>query len=134
MILMKEGNRYRPLKSNETQTVTLYITTKKTVNQCLMSCDLPDEALFILDVLYKGRHFRTDAGYHSEKLYKIYIKKFTGRSCLPIEDTLQILMNDGYVAQIRKKKVKYYIADMKSAIFALKNHGYNVVDGRYRKL
>jgi len=99
-----------------------------------MSCDLPDEALFILNVLYKGRHFRTDAGYHSEKLYKIYIKKFTGRSCLPIEDTLQILMNDGYVAQIRKKKVKYYIADMKSAVFALKSHGYNVVDGRYRKL
>jgi len=99
-----------------------------------MSCNLPDEALFILDVFYKGRHFRSDAGYHSEKLYKIYSKKFPGRSGLPIEDTLQILMNGGYVAQIRKKEVKYYIADIKGAIFALKSHGYHVVDGRYRKL
>lgn len=53
---------------------------------------------------------------------------------MSIEDALQILMNDGYVAQIKKKKVKYYVADMKGAIFALKSHGYNVVDGRYRKL
>ena len=98
-----------------------------------MSCDLPDEALFILDVFYKGRHFRPDEGYHSEKLHKIYIKKFSQRSFLPIEDTLQILMNNGYIARIRKK-VKYYITDMKAAIFALRSHGYNVVDGRYRKL
>ncbi len=99
-----------------------------------MSCDLPDEALFILDIFYKGRHFRSDAGYHSEKLYKLYIKKFPERSCLSFEDALRVLMNDGYIAQIRKKKVKYYIADMKIAVFALKSHGYNVVDGRYHKL
>ncbi|WP_301662876.1 hypothetical protein [Methanoculleus frigidifontis] len=53
---------------------------------------------------------------------------------MPFDDALKVLMNDGYIAQIRKKKVKYYIADMKVAIFALKNHGYNVVDGRYHRL
>ena len=53
-----------------------------------------------------------------------------GRSSLAIEDTLRILMDDGYVAQVRKKKVKYYVSDIKIAIFALKSHGYNVVDGR----
>jgi len=99
-----------------------------------MSCDLPEEALFILDILYKGRHFRSDAGYHSEKLSRIYSKKFPVRSSQPLEDTLQILMNGGYVAQIRKKEVKYYIADIKGAIFALKSHGYRVIDGRYRKI
>ncbi|KUG19990.1 hypothetical protein ASZ90_010277 [hydrocarbon metagenome] len=99
-----------------------------------MSCNLPPEALFVLDVLYKGRHFRPDAGYHSEKLSKIYTKKFPERTFLALDDTVRLLMNEGYISQIPKKKVKYYISDRKKTIFALKSHNFNVVDGRFHRL
>lgn len=101
-----------------------------------MSCGLPPEALFILDVFYKGRNFRSDAGYHSEKLRKIFIKKFPERSSVGLDDTLKLLLNRGYVGKLPKKEVKYYIVSefMSQVIFALTSHGYRVTKGRVSKL
>ena len=88
-----------------------------------MSCGLSEEMLFIPNLLYKSRCFRPDSGYHSEKLGKIYGKKFPARGNLKLKDAIQHLQNEGYITTIKKKKVKYYISDMKRAIFALQEHG-----------
>lgn len=98
-----------------------------------MPCNLPPEALFILSVLYKRRCFRTDAGYHSDKLKKIFLKKYPSRSSKFFDTTIKVLLNDGYMGQIRKKKIKYYL-NYDRSVFALKSHGYDVVTGSIHKL
>ena len=42
-----------------------------------MTCDLGDEELFIINLLYSKRNFKSDAGYHSDKLNKLFRKKFS---------------------------------------------------------
>ena len=58
------------------------------------------------------------------------MKKFSSR----FENTIKNLLNGGYVAQIRKREVNYYISDIKLASFALGSHGYSVTKGRVRPL
>ncbi len=41
-----------------------------------MTCNLGEEELFILNLLYSKRNLRPDAGYHSDKLNKLFKKKF----------------------------------------------------------
>lgn len=41
-----------------------------------MTCDLGDEELFILNLLYSKRNLKSDAGYHSDKLNNLFRKKF----------------------------------------------------------
>jgi hypothetical protein len=41
-----------------------------------MPCDLSGMEIQILYILYRNKNFRTDAGYHSEKLKKILRKKY----------------------------------------------------------
>jgi len=45
---------------------------------------------------------------------------------------VQKLLNEGYIAQIRKKEIKYYISGIPKAIASLKLHGKNVVGDLYR--
>ena len=95
-----------------------------------MSCGLGKEERWILNLLNTNRNFTQSSGYNSKKLERIYSRKFTDR----IKPHIQLLLNERYISQIRKKDVKYYIIDMKKATFALRSHGYNVTKGRERPL
>ena len=88
-----------------------------------MSCELPEECLKILEILHKHRNFTSSSGYHSEKLKKIYTKKFSGRGYIPFKDAIKQLLNEGYITIISKKEDKYFISNSKKAAFALLSHG-----------
>jgi len=90
-----------------------------------MACELPEESLFILNILYKNRNFAINRGYHSDKLSTLYSRKFKGNEFLKFKEAIKRLLNDGYITLIKKKEDKYYISDMKKAVFALTSHGYN---------
>ncbi len=94
-----------------------------------MSCGLGKEELWILNLLYTNRNFTPSSGYNSKKLERIYSRKFT-----KIKPHIQALLNEGYISQIRKKDIKYYILDKTKASTALGSHGYNVTMGRERAL
>ena len=95
-----------------------------------MTCELGDEELFILNLLYSKRNLRSDAGHHSEKLNKLFRKKFNKDS----RDALKKLVNEGYLSPIGKSPPKYYISDISKAFSALDQHGYSVTHGRIRRL
>lgn len=95
-----------------------------------MSCGLSVDELFILNVLYKGRNLASNRGYHCNKLEKLYVKKFS----LKFDKTIKNLLNKGYIAQIRKQDIKYYISDLKAMNFALGSHGYDVTKGKIRPI
>ena len=95
-----------------------------------MSCGLSDDELFILNVLYKSRNLASNRGYHCKKLENLYFKKFS----LKFDKAIKNLLNKGYIAQIRKKDIKYYISDLKAMNFALGSHGYLVTKGKMRPL
>ncbi len=96
-----------------------------------MSCELPIETLFILNLFYKNRNFGSDSGYHSEKLKKLYDRKFTDRGSLKFKKAINQLKNEGYITLIKKKEDKYYISDINKTVLALNNHGYNIT-GLYK--
>jgi hypothetical protein len=53
---------------------------------------------------------------------------------LKFDKAIQNLLNKGYIAQIRKQDIKYYISDSKAMNFALGSHGYPVTKGKIRPL
>ncbi|MCK5024473.1 MAG: hypothetical protein KAR56_02535 [Thermoplasmata archaeon] len=93
-----------------------------------MSCGLGEKELWILNLLYTNRNFTQSSGYNSKKLERIYSRKFSNN----IKPHTQVLLNEGYISQIRKKDIKYYILDKKKTSIALGSHGYNVTMGRER--
>ena len=95
-----------------------------------MTCDLGDEELFIINLLYSKRNFRSDAVYHSDKLNKLFRKKFNRDA----KDVIKRLTNVGYISSIGKSPPKYYICDKPKAFSALDQHGYPVTQGRIRRL
>lgn len=95
-----------------------------------MPCGLSNDELFILNVLYRGRNLASNRGYHCKKLENLYIKKYS----LKFDKAIQNLLNKGYIAQIRKQDIKYYISDSKAMNFALGSHGYPVTKGKIRPL
>jgi hypothetical protein len=95
-----------------------------------MTCGLTEEELFVLYLLYSNRNLRSNRGYHSDKLNKLYQRKF-GKDA---EDTLKFLVNEGYLSRIGKSPPKYYINDIPRAFFALGQHGYSVTQGRIKRL
>lgn len=95
-----------------------------------MSCGLSDDKLFILDFLYKKRNLASNRGQHCKKLEDIFNRKFSQRS--KFKKAIKTLLNKGYIAQIPKKEIKYYISDIKMTSFALRSHDYTVVNGRER--
>jgi len=91
-----------------------------------MTCGLPQEVFFILNILYTNRCFKSSAGYHSEKLLKLFrAKKFSSN----FKDIIKILLNSGYISTIKKAEVKYYIIDQGKVARLLGQHGYNVTTG-----
>jgi hypothetical protein len=95
-----------------------------------MPCDLSDDELFILNILYKRRNLRSDRGHHCKNLEGLYRKKFSSN----FDDAIKNLLNKGYIAQIKKKEIKYYISNQKLMSFALNSHGYPVIKGKVRPL
>ena len=95
-----------------------------------MTCDLGDEELFILNLLYSKRNLKSDAGYHSDKLNNLFRKKFNKDS----KASVKRLVNDGYLSPIGKSPPKYYICDIPKALSALDQHGYSVTPGWIRRL
>jgi len=95
-----------------------------------MGCGLSDGELFILHILYSKRNFKPEAGYNSEKLTKIYSKKYSQK----FDKAIQELKQRGYIAQVRKTDIKFYIphSSFKEVIVVLKIHGFTVIDGRDR--
>lgn len=96
----------------------------------LMPTDLSEDALFTLNILYSNRCFRDNRGYNEKKLKKILSKKRSRK----YEDIVKELLNQGYITQINKKDIKYYISDIKKAIYALDSNGFPVTKGKMRKL
>ena len=88
----------------------------------LMPDDLTEMEIQILYILYRNKNFRSDAGYHSEKLRKILRKKFDQ----DIDRAIANLKNRGYIAVIKKDEPKYYIADLGGVYSILKDHDLNV--------
>lgn len=88
-----------------------------------------EEALFILNVLYKRRNLSPNRGFHSEKLSALYNKKFPERRYLPYKDAIKHLKNTGYITVIKKREDRFYISDINGAINALRSHGYISDDG-----
>jgi hypothetical protein len=87
-----------------------------------MPCDLTDMEIQILYILYRNKNFKTDAGYHSEKLKKILRKKFDQN----FDDAILNLKNKIYIGTIKKDDPKYYLIDIGKTYSILKNHGLNV--------
>ncbi len=89
-----------------------------------MPDELSEEMLFILNIFYKRRNLSSERGYHSQKLKKLYGKKFPGREYLKLKDAIKQLQNDGYITTIKKKEEKYYISNIPKAILALQERGF----------
>ena len=87
-----------------------------------MPCDLTNMEIQILYILYRNKNFKSDAGYHSEKLKKILRKKFR-QDC---DEAIANLKNRGYIATIKKDDPKYYLPDLGCVYSVLKDHGLNV--------
>lgn len=87
-----------------------------------MPCDLSDMEIQILYILYRNKNFKTDAGYHSEKLKRILRKKFDQ----DFDEAIANLKNQAYIGVIKKQEPKFYILDLAKAYSVLKNHGLNV--------
>lgn len=87
-----------------------------------MSCDLTGMEIQILYILYRNKNFKTDAGYHSEKLKKILRKKYDQ----DFDEAIANLKNKTYIATIKKQEPKFYILDLGKTYSVLKNHGLNV--------
>jgi hypothetical protein len=93
-----------------------------------MVCELGEEELFILNILYVNRNFNKTASYNSKLLADRYRRKFNDDP----KDAIKALKNNGYIAQVRKKDIKYYLDDKPKAFFALSQHGYSIVSGPRR--
>ena len=95
-----------------------------------MSCNLSDDELFILNILYTKHCFSAHAEFNSKLL-----KKRSDQKCIQdFDKTIKVLVNEGYITPVPKKDMKYYISDRPKAIFALHSHGFNVTTGRERRL
>jgi len=95
-----------------------------------LTCGLKEKELFILNILYTNRCLSRSRGFHSNKLDRLFKKKFNAKS----KDTVKSLRNLGYIASVGKSPEKYYICDIPRAAQALRNHDYRVTRGREHSL
>jgi len=73
-------------------------------------------------LLYRFKNFKSDVGYHSEKLKKILRKKYSQ----DFDDAISNLKNEGFISTVKKQEPKFYILDITQTWSVLKDHGYNV--------
>jgi hypothetical protein len=91
-----------------------------------MSCGLTPEELFILNALY---HHRCIGINHSKNLKEIE-KAFNNQFNESLEEYFTNLVNNGYIAQKRKRDIKYYIADLPKTSYVINLHGGTATEGR----
>jgi hypothetical protein len=91
-----------------------------------MACGLTEKELFILNVLYQHRCVNSNRSKNLGEIAKAFRAKFNDNP----EVVAKCLSSKEYVAQIRKKDIKYYISSMEKACNALNCHGYNAIAGR----
>lgn len=97
-----------------------------------MTCGVSQEILFLLNIMFTKRCFKSSAGYHSEKLHKHFIAKGFSSN---FKQIIKNLHNDGYISTIKKTEVKYYIIDKGKVARLLGEHGYDVTtEGRLHHL
>jgi len=96
-----------------------------------MCCTLSEGELFILDMLYEGRCLAQKRGKNSELIKRIYAKKPFSPD---FEDAIKTLLNAGYITQIKKTDIKYYISDIPKATWALSAHGFDTSTGKIRHI
>lgn len=100
-----------------------------------MECGLSCEEIFVLHTLWKSRCFRSDAGYHTDKLEKWYSKKAKKeRWEMEYDDCIQSLLNRGFIARIGKSPCKYYISNKSAVAMALSKCGIDLRPGRFHSL
>jgi hypothetical protein len=87
-----------------------------------MACGLTGMEIQILYILYRNKNFKTNAGYHSEKLRKNLRKKYDQ----DFDKAIANLKNGGYLAAIKKDDPKYYIVNLGRVYSVLRDHGLNV--------
>lgn len=98
-----------------------------------MVCGLSDGALFILRILYNDRCVRVDRSYNSKLMEKNFRKQFPS---LKIKYVIKQIKGR-YITEIPKNDKKFYISDIKLALFALGSHestDHPVIKGKIRKL
>lgn len=97
-----------------------------------MSCGLSDDERLILKILYTNRNLAANRGYNSKLLERVVEKKISAS----YDGIIKKLKNDGYIAQVPKKDLKYYIpsSSIPAVCYALESHGFSVTKGRIRKL
>lgn len=95
-----------------------------------MSCGLSYGALLVLEKLYRDHCFARNEGYHCKKLERIISEKTDSK----FDKVIKELLKEGYITQIKKSEIKYYISDIPKTIYALNSHEYSVTQGRNRKL
>ncbi len=95
-----------------------------------MSCGLSDDALLALNILYSNRCLKDNRGYNSKKLKRVLAKKISAK----YEDVIKELLSHGYIAQIPKHDIKFFISDIPKAIYALDSHDFSVTKGKVRRL
>lgn len=88
----------------------------------IMPCGLTDMEIHILYILYRFKNFKSNAGYHREKLKKILRKKYSQ----DFDDAISKLKNEGFISTVKKQEPKFYILDISQTYSVLKDHGYNV--------
>lgn len=82
-------------------------------------------------MLYQGRCLASKRGKNSEFIKKIYLKKQFSKD---FDDAIHTLLNEGYITQIRKKDIKYYISNITQATLALSFHGFDTSLGKTRPI
>lgn len=91
-----------------------------------MTCGLGKDELTVLYALYRHHCFNDKASYNLKQISAAFQREY-GKDP---NDVAKSLAKKGYAAQKRKKDIKYYIIDIRSARFALHAHEYNVPGSR----
>ncbi len=94
-----------------------------------MPCGLTDMEVHILYILYRFKNFKSDAGYHSEKLKKILRKKYSQ----DFDDAISNLKNEGFISTVKKQEPKFYILDISQTYSVLKRSWIQCYTPRWRQ-
>lgn len=92
-----------------------------------MTCGLSNEERAVLYALYRHHCFNDKASYNLKQIEKGFQREY-GKD--PNEVAKGLV---GYVAQKRKKDIKYYICDIGAISAVLHAHNYNVPPPRFKK-
>jgi len=94
-----------------------------------MTCNLSQDDIDFLYVLYSRHCIRSNRSLPIELLKRIFVKRD-----FDVKDVVKKLSNDGYITQIPKSDGKIYISNFKKAVKALSEHGKDTTLGKTRHI